>query len=179
MQFEQGSLFDKMAGVNKNRPTSATEQQKEEIYLNLAEEIIKNNYSSGDKEDIVEDLKKLSLNDSGFEKAKNLDSNGNALYRFDGDFIDFLENIDFEFEKKKRENVKLWFEANSIKPIFEVGQKLKIVSSLNFKLKKDEVVYVNRIKYDEAVYLIDHNPEKKGGVVIPFEDVESNCIITN
>lgn len=75
-------LFDDTLFVQKERPTKITKQQEEKMWLDLARECIKNQYSNDDEETISKDLKKLSSHDSGFEKAKDLEDNGRAYYEF-------------------------------------------------------------------------------------------------
>lgn len=170
-------LFDDTLFVQKERPTKITDQQEEKMYLDLAKECIKQQYSSDDEETIAEDLKELSINDNGFEKAKDLENNGNASYEFDGDFIDWLDDIDYKRREILKENVKLWAKAHNPQPKFEKGTKLKIVESLSHSkdLRKDSIVYVTKINMEEAYYCISDDEEMQGGYVLNFEKVESNC----
>jgi len=173
-------LFDDTLFVQKERPTKITEQQEEKMYLDLAKECIKHQYSSDDEETIAEDLKELSTNDSGFEKAKDLEDNGNASYEFDGDFIDWLDGMDYKRSDILKENVKLWVKAHNPQPKLEKGTKLKIVESLSYSkdLRKDCVVYVTGINMEQAYYTISDDKEKQGGYVLAFEKVESNCEVS-
>jgi hypothetical protein len=173
-------LFDDTLFVQKERPTKITEQQEEKMFLNLAKECIKNQYSSDDEETIAEDLSNLSVNDNGFEKAKALDDNGNADYSFDGDFIDWLDWIDNKRSDILKENVKLWVKAHNPQPKLETHTKLKIVESLSYSkdLRKDCVVYITGINMEQAYYTISDDKEKKGGYVLAFEKVESNCEVS-
>jgi len=173
-------LFDDTLFVQKERPTKITDQQEEKMYLDLAKECIKYQYSSDDEETIAEDLKELSINDSGFEKAKDLEDNGNASYEFDGDFIDWLDGIDYKRSDILKENVKLWVKAHNPQPKLEKCTKLKIVESLSYSkdLRKDCVVYVTGINIEQAYYTISDDKEKQGGYVLAFEKVESNCEVS-
>ncbi len=172
-------LFDDTLFVSKERPTKITKQQEEKMYLDLANECIKQQYSSSDEETIAEDLKELSVNDSGFEKAKDLEDNGNGSYEFDGDFIDWLDGMDYKRSNILKENVKLWVKAHNPQPKLEKGTKLKIVEALGYskELLKDCVVFVTGINMEQAYYTISENKEKQGGYVIEFEKVEENCQI--
>lgn len=105
-------LFDETVGIVNIRPTQITKQQREELFLKLADEVMKYEYcKNGDRETIAYDLGKLSPNDSGFEKAKQLEYYSFLTYTFEGDFIDFLDGIDSEIRCVLKENVKLWVKA--------------------------------------------------------------------
>lgn len=107
-------LFDDAPFVQKERPTKLTEEQKEKMYLDLAAEIIKNQWAKGGLEEcIAEDLSKLSINDSGFEKAKDLEDHSFVDYEFCGDFIDFLDDMFLKIRTLIEENVKLWVKAHN------------------------------------------------------------------
>jgi hypothetical protein len=173
-------LFDDTLFVQKERPTQVTKQQEEKMFIELAKEVIENQYSDDDEETIAEDLKELSRNDNGFEKAKDLESDGNASYEFDGDFIDWLDGMDYKRSEILTENVKLWVKAHNPQPRLEKGTKLKIVESLSYSkdLRKDCVVYVTGINMEQAYYTISDDKEKQGGYVLAFEKVESNCDVS-
>ena len=173
-------LFDDTLFVQKERPTKITEQQEAKMFIDLAKECIQNQYSSDKKETIAEDLRELSSNDSGFEKAKDLEDNGNASYKFEGDFIDWLDGMDYKRTDILRENVKLWVKAHSPQPKLKKGTKLKIIESLSYSkdLRKDCLVYVTGINMGQAYYTVSDDKEKQGGYVLAFEKVESNCEIS-
>jgi hypothetical protein len=173
-------LFDDALFIQKERPNKITEQQEQKMFLDLAKECIENQYSSDDEETIAEDLKELSVNDNGFEKAKDLQDNGDASYKFDGDFIDWLDGMDYKKIEILRENVKLWVKAHNPQPKLKKGTKLKIVESLSYSkdLIKDCLVYVTGINMEQAYYTISHDKEKQGGYVLDFEKVESKCEIS-
>ena len=173
-------LFDDTLLIQKERPTKITKQQEEKMFIDLAKECIKYQYSSDDEETIAEDLKELSTNDSGFEKAKDLEDNGNASYEIDGDFIDWLDWTDHKRSEILTENVKLWVKAHNPQPKLENGTKLKIVESLSYSkdLRKDCVAYVTGINMEQAYYTISDDKEKQGGYVLAFEKVESNCEVS-
>lgn len=173
-------LFDDNLLIQKERPTQITKQQEEKMFVDLAKEVIKYQYSSDDEETIAEDLKELSQRDNGFEKAKDLESDGNASYTFDGDFIDWLDGMDYSRDEILKENVKLWVKAHNPQPKLEKGIKLKIVESLSYSkdLRKDNIVYVTGINMEQAYYTISDDKEKNGGYVLAFEKVELNCEVS-
>lgn len=172
-------LFDDTLFVQKERPTKITSQQDQQMFLELAKECIENGYSGDDEQTIAEDLKELSMNDSGFEMAKDLDDEGSASYEMIGDFIDWLDGISYKRSSILKENVKLWVKAHKPQPLYEKGVKLKIVESLSYtpSLRKDCLVYVTGMNTEEAYYTISEDENKKGGYVLPYEKVEQNCII--
>jgi hypothetical protein len=171
-------LFDETVGITKIRPTKITKQQRKDLFLKLADEIIENQYSKSDRDTIANDLAELSDYDTGFEKAKALEQDGIGNYTFEGDFIDFLEGIGDEKYWVLQENVKLWVKAHNPNPKFDVGQKLIIEVDLNREQRAGGVIYINGIKDETATYIIDKDPNKGGGFIIAYELVESNCKIT-
>jgi hypothetical protein len=171
-------LFDDTLLIQNERPTKITKQQEEQMFIDLAEEVIKNQYTDEDDVDtIVEDLKQLSLSDSGFEKAKDLDSNGSASYSFDGDFIDWLDNMDYKKRQILNDNIKLWVKAHNPTPKFEKGQRLIVDSFLNHEKTKGTIVFITGLDIDRATYHVDTDPNRNGGTVIPYERVEKCCLI--
>jgi len=175
----QQKLFTDKELLPKKRPTGISKSQEEQMYIDLAKEIIKHNYINDDDdytiEDIIEDLKQVSFSDSGFEIAKTLESYGNASYVFDGDFIDWLDHIGFKKLNIATENVKTWVNAYNPQPKFEIGTKLTVKEVLNSKLKKDEIIYITGIKNEVAQYTVSTDREKKGGYLINYEDIEKKC----
>jgi len=168
-------LFDDTLFIQKERPTKITSQQEEKMYLYLAEECIEQQFSSYDKKTISEDLKKLSVCDSGYEKAKDLERNGNASYEIDGEFIDWLDWIDHKRSEILSENVKLWVKTHNPQKKFEKGTKLKIITTLNREKLSGEIIYITGFRENEACYLVDKDKNRQGGTVIPYEKIETNC----
>lgn len=173
-------LFDDAPFVQKERPTKITEEQEQKMYLDLAAEIIKNQWAkTGLEECIAESLSELSINDSGFEKAKDLEDNSYVDYDFCGDFINFLDDMSSRRRLLVDQNVKLWVKAHNPQPKLEKGTKLKIDKALcrSKDLLKDSLVYVTGINMEKAYYTISANKEQQGGYVIAFEEVENNCTL--
>lgn len=171
-------IFDDTLFIQKERPTKITDQQEEKMFIDLAKDCIKQQFSSDDEETIAEDLKELSFCDSGYEKAKDLESNGNASYEIDSEFIDWLDWIDHKRSEILSENIKLWVKAHNPQRKFEKGTKLKVIKTLNHEKKEGIIVYITGIREEEANYLIHTDSEYKGGTVISFEKVESNCEVS-
>jgi hypothetical protein len=175
--MESEKLFDDTMFVQKERPTGITSKQEEDLFVKLANEIIDDNYSNSDVDRIVCDLKELSLNDTGFEMAKHLEDYGQAEYRIDGSFIDWLDDYGWEWRDLARQNVRLWVKAHEPKNKFEKGVKLILTKDLNWTQRKGDVVYLNGIQEAEANYLVDKDPARSGGTVIAYEKLESCCEI--
>lgn len=171
-------LFDDSALFQKQRPTSITKQQEEEMYMSLAKQIVNQGYSTDPAELISEDLKDLSLNDSGYEMAKSLERRGKAFYEIDSDFIAFLEGLGFEKQKILTENVRTWVKAHNPQPLLKQYDRLRIffdLSNSNKELHAGNVVYVTGIYEKDACYTLSLNPTRKGGYLVPYEKAEANC----
>ena len=170
-------LFSDSETFTNERPTKITAAQEQEFYKEIAEEIIDNNWSESDVEDIAEDISNLSLHENGYELAKDLEngSRNNAYYDIDVEFCEFLDNISWKKSDILRKNVKDWVAAHNPQPKFAEGQKLIVEIDLNREKKKGAIVFVNGFNEKEAYYLIDENPEFKGGTIITYEKVEANC----
>ena len=172
-------LFDDTLFVQKERPTQITKQQEEQMFIDLAKELIKQQYSESDEEDIVDDLKKLRFNDTGFNLAKELEDNGNCEYTFNGDFVDWLDELGYKKGRILSENVKLWVKVRNPKAKFEKGTCLKIVEAIYYKLKNDMVIYITGLKEEEAVYTVSEDKDRNGGYLVNYEKLESCCVINS
>ena len=148
-------LFDDSETFQKERPTKITEQQENEVYSKLAKEIIKNGWCVDEtEEDIIYDLKDLSMNDTGFEMAKHLEGyNMKCNYEIDTDFIYWLDDFEYRFRKVLEQNVRDWVKAINPKPLFEKGQKLIVKEFINYKLKKEFKKKIEELrKRDPFIY---------------------------
>lgn len=169
-------LFPDSETFTKLRPTKITEQQEQDFYKAISEEIIKNGWSKSDLEDVIEDISQISSHHSGYEIAKDLEGfRSKASYNIDTPFIEFLDNYGYEKNDILRENVKAWVSAHNPQPKFKKGQKLLVSITLNHEKKKDAIVYVIGFSKEIACYLIDENPKKQSGTVITYEKIETNC----
>lgn len=171
-------LFDTTEFFQKERPTEPTKSQVEEFYKKMAKEIKKEKFSSSEESEIIEDLKDLfPFSDSGFEMAKELDGyTANAEYDIDSSFIDWLEDLQWEYRKLNDVNVKEWVKCHNPLPMFQKGQKLEIMEKLCYQKDVGKIVYVNGFQEDKANYLIDEDPNRQGGTILPYELVESRCL---
>ena len=158
-------LFKDSEVFVKERPTKLTESQQVKIYKELATEIIENNWSNNDIDDIIEDLKTLSKStDSGYERAKSLEGYGtNASYRIDTSFIEWLDDFEYHFYSQLIENVKKWVKAHDIKTKFEKRTELVVVAyiSRSTELKIGEKIFVNGFYEDEAKYKVYNELDSK------------------
>lgn len=174
-------LFPDSETFTKDRPLKITDEQKKAFLTQIAREIIKNRYSTDSLEEISEDMfNVVNFNDSGYEIAKDLDNDGQATYDIDSQFIEFLEGLSWRKDDILKGNVKAWVKAHNIRPSYNKGQQLTINIKLNHlkTFAAGEVVYINGVQPETATYLVDTDPKKNGGTVIPFERVETNCVIS-
>jgi hypothetical protein len=171
------TLFNDSEVFQKERPVKPTEQQLKKFYSEQAKEIIKQGFSDSDEEDIISDLESLyPFNDNGFEMAKDLER-GNGYYEIDTSFCEWLDCLDSDFRQLNTDNVKAWVKAHNPQPKFNDGQKLLIVENLCHGMKKDMIVYVNYKREEEAVYIVDTDPTKRGGTILDYERVEKCCVV--
>lgn len=168
-------LFDDTSFIVNKRPLEITEQQRESMFITLANQVIKYNYSNDDVETIAYDLSQLSKHDDGFERAKDLEQDGIGDYTFNGDLVNWLDQMDCEERSILTENVKLWVKAHNPLPKFEIGDELIINSRLNSEMPTGLVIYITNFRMEEALYTVSANKEQQGGYLIPFEYVEGKC----
>ena len=64
---KENLLFQDSDVFTKERPIELSHSQKESVYKKLAKEIIDNDWSDDNIEDIIFDLKSLSFSNSGYE----------------------------------------------------------------------------------------------------------------
>lgn len=177
--MENEKLFDDTLFVKNERPTDITRQQEEQMFIDMAKEIIDSGFSDSELEDVIEDLKVLSLHGTGFDIAKDLEGCGNAEYDFDGEFIDWLDNAPFIRHGILIENVRLWVRAHNPEPKLKVGDALKVIEPLNRIrfLAKDQVIHISKIDELLACYYVSTDIAEKKVFSVPFEIVEANCVV--
>ena len=174
-----GKLIPDSETMVNERPTTLSSEQKEKFFIEMAQEIIKEGYSTSDVEDIAHDLSESSFSyKTGFEIAKDLDHGySSASYDFNSGFIAFLEDLSYEYGKRVDENVKDWVKAFNIKPALKLGDKLMVNEPISHCFKKDETIFVNNVKEDEARYTVSTDPKQNCGFVIAFEKIEAKCTL--
>ena len=169
-------LFKDSEILTKLIPTEITQQQKDDFYKSIAQEIIENRWSHSDLEDIISDVSRIYCYDNGYEIAKSLEGCGSeATYKIDTSFIEFLDNFGYEKDSILRQNVEAWVLAHNPILKFKKGQKLMIEITLNHEKRKGEIVYVTGFDEKRACYLIDEDENRNGGTVIAYDKVEANC----
>jgi hypothetical protein len=171
------TLFPDSEVFQKERPTNITEQQAQDYYRGVAEEIIQNGWSKSPIEYIIEDVSEISEHDSGYEIAKELESFKKASYRIETPFIEFLDDFGYNKGDILRENIRAWAAATNPQPKFTKGQKLIIETDLNYEQKKGTIIYVNSIYTEDACYVVDEDRERQGGYMIAYEKIESRCSV--
>lgn len=162
------NLFKDSEMFMKKRPNFVTEQQKEDFYKRIAQEIIDNGWGDASVEDIIRDLKSISLHDSGYEIAKNLEYNNCFGYEIDTEFIEYLDGLCWEYDNLKRQNVVAWVKATSPKSKFKVGDRL---------IYKDKEVLVYGLHEETAEYIINNDMKVKGGRLIPYEEIDNTSCV--
>lgn len=169
-------LFTDSETFTQERPNKITQQQQEDFYNEIAEEIIENNWSNSDLEDVVSDVSKITFNDSGYEIAKDLEGyDKDASYDIDSSFIEFLEHLSYRFSEVLKKNVRYWVETHNPQPKFSKGTKLIVETPITHLHKKDSVVFVTGHDEKHACYYIHEDSERNGGYVLNYEDIESKC----
>jgi formate dehydrogenase maturation protein FdhE len=171
------TLFNESEIFQKKRPSKLTGKQERDFYLEMAKEVIENNWSSDDEDTIATDLSDLSLSDNGYEMAKDLESyTGIAEYSIDVDFCKWLDNLFHEYKERMQLNVKEWVKSHKITPKYSIGDQLKVLSKLNRVINVNDIIFVAGIHDKEAEYVVNFDINHKGGTIIDFELIESNCI---
>jgi len=169
-------LFNDSEVYQKERPKNITKEQEDDFYQDMAEQIIDNHWSKSPIENIIHDLSEVSISDSGYEIAKSLEGyRMKGSYDIDSSFIEFLEGLDYEKRLILRNNVKDWVKAHNPKPKFKKGDKLLVVESIFYEMKKDSIIYITGNKEDEAVYYAHKNKDNNGGYILDYEEVENKC----
>src|SRR3989304_6105776 len=118
-------LFKDLEVFTEKRPEKLTEKQENEIWEKLAKEVIEGGWSNDNIDVIIEDLKNLSMSDSGYEMAKDLEgfvAKGN--YKFDTSFIEWLDMLYSDFYDTKSKIIKEWVKVCNIKPKYKKDTKL-------------------------------------------------------
>jgi len=171
-------LFSDSEVFKKERPNSITNEQKQRLISSIADDILSNDYSKSDRDEIEDDMEGIfPFNETGFELAKELDSySANADYDFTSDFIEFLEHLSFKVDDAKEENVKLWVKAHDIKPKLEDKSKLRVKESIiGTRFREGDEIFINYHYPETAVYVVDKDPDRKGGTLIAYEKIELYC----
>lgn len=173
------TLFPDSETFQKERPTTITEQQRQDYYRKVAQEIIDNGWSQYDIDSVIEDVSNMSHHDSGYELAKWLEEfDRSASYEIDTPFIEFLDDFGWGIAEIVLENVQAWVVETNPQPKYQKGQKLLIETALDYEHKKGLNVYVTGFSSQKnACYLIDEDPNRNGGTIIPYEKVESRCSV--
>jgi hypothetical protein len=174
-------LFNDSELFVKQRPTKLTENQENEIYRKLAQEVIDDNWSDDYAEDIIHDLKRLSKNDTGYEMAKELEGfTSKASYSISTCFIEWLDSLSYAFDDAKRENVKRWVEAHNIQPKYKLGTELTVKEHFTRspELEVGKTIFINSIWDLEAKYGVFNTKDSKRNILINYEDIEKFCDIS-
>lgn len=168
-------LFDDKETFVKERPKKLPKVLEDNLYMEIAQEIIDENYSQSDLEDIADDIASLNLSENGYELAKKLE-NGNAYYDIDVDFCEYLDGLSMKKHRALNELVKQWVAAHDVKPKLESKIQIRFIKdNPHFKVGT-ELWIVSRIN-NEARYILNPDYKAEGGRLVPYEDVEAACEI--
>lgn len=174
-------LFPDSETFEKERPTKLTKKQETDIWQKLAKEVINSGWSDDEVDDIIEDLQNISMSDSGYEKAKDLEGfSSKASYNIDTSFVEWLDMLDSDFDDAKRENIRLWVIEHGIKPKYEKGTRLIIKEyiSRSPELATGKVLFINGFHENEAQYLVSNDKDSKRNLVIDYERIEQCCAVS-
>lgn len=171
-------LFNDNEFVTSERPNFITDEQKEQMYRDIAQEIINEGYIefNEDIEDIVSDLKSVNFNQSGYEIAKDLEFMG-CSYVFDSDFIGFLSDLEFKEDEFKNENVKAWVKAYNPQPKLKEGAKIEITNKFAWSFNIGDVRYINGYDKKMARYKVSVEYPCDRSTLIAYEVIEQNSQI--
>ena len=86
-------LFSESEIFTSVRPLEITIQQQKSLCEEIAKEIIGNEWSNSNLEEITQDLEMINPTDNGYEIAKSLEGyNKSGNYFIDADFVDFFRS---------------------------------------------------------------------------------------
>lgn len=175
--MENLKLINDCEVFQKERPNKITEKQKKKVFLETADEIIQWRLADSERDLIAEDLE--SIYDScstGFELAKELEDSWSLVnYTFSSNLVEILETLSSSMDDEKRKNIKEWVKAHDIRPNLKKGQKVKLKLAPFFSFNVNDEVFINYFREETAQYVIDKDPNKKGGTLVDYEKLES-CI---
>ena len=171
-------LINDSETFQKDRPLTITNLQRNEVLTEVAKDIKNWNLSQDSIEQIVADLDEVyTSGESGFEMAKELDDGYNTFgsYEVGSSLVELLESLDSLVNDKKRINIQEWVKAHNIKPNLKKGDKVKLKLAPFFSFEVGDEIYINYLKEDTAHYVVDKDPNRKGGTVLEYEKLE-RCI---
>ena len=169
-------LFSEKEIFTKARPLKLPDSEAEKFYRKMAKEIIDNDWSKSDLENIVNDLKELKSWRSGFECAKELDESYSE-YDINSEFVAWLEDFGWQKDEALNQIVKQWVSIHNPQPIFPMGSKLFVGVSLNSKILTGQIIWITGIKWETAEYLYWDEEKHNGGYVAAYEKIEGSCRI--
>lgn len=176
--MEQKLPFEEKHVFITKRPDFITKKQEDKLYSNLANEIFLNDWcdSNEDIEEVINDLKNLNFDENGYYNAKQLESNGEAWYNIDSEFVNFLDNIQYLIDDLKTKNVEEWVKIHDIKPKLNLNDKLKVINKIpkTINIFPGDTIYINNIVYSQAIYLISKEKNNNRNFLVNFEDLENN-----
>lgn len=175
-------LFRDEDTVTSKRPMELSEERKEALYKKLAEEIIEDNWSDSNVEDIINDLKQFYVYDTGFEMAKDLETNGYAQYEFNGEFISWLDDFRYRFRSELDNLILEWVKLRNIQPKFKLETQLKFKEK-NSGFLEGDIIFINGYdihgERNMACYCVSKIKNNNENRLINYEILEEVCEIIN
>ena len=166
-------LFNDSEVFQRQRPNYLTPEQKRNFLLQKAEEIIHNNWSEDDKEEIANDLAQLiPFSGNGYRLAKEIEKL-HCTYDIDVDFCEFLDSIYHDYLLEIDRNVKDWVKAHNIKPKYDKGTEVLLKNKI-YGIKPNTVVFITGMYEDKAIYLIHEDKNRNGGYLVAYETLEKS-----
>ncbi len=170
------TLFSDSETFTRTRPTKITEAQREQMYKDIAQDIINKGFIESADEDIdeiISDLKAVDLKDTGFEIAKDLERQS-CLYDFSPDFIEFLNDLLWREKEILTENVKQWVRVVNPQPKYKQGDKIEIVNAFSRSFNVGDIRYVMSVREIDATYSVSTEYPATKGTIIEYERLEEN-----
>ena len=162
----------------KERPLTITNEQRNEVLKEVANDIIQWQLSKSSLEQIIADLDEVySGSESGFEMAKELEDGYHTFghYEVNSQLVELLESIDSLVDDFKRKNIQEWVKAHNIKPKFKIGDGFVLKNSPSYGFNIGEKVFITMLNSENAYYCINKVENRNGGRVIVFEKLEQ-CV---
>ena len=161
------------------RPTGLTSEQLDQFYREAAQTFIDEGWVPDDQDinDIIADLKRVCLFDSGYEIAKSLERSSFVCYEIDSECISYLDYLDCEKDEFKTENIKQWVRDTNPIPMYKVGDCVTVIHAINIELQPSQILWIHSIREDTAEYVVSKEEKSNGGFIITYEKTEANTCL--
>ncbi|MEG1587575.1 MAG: hypothetical protein RR346_11960 [Bacteroidales bacterium] len=163
------------------RPTGLTLEQLDQFYIEAAQTFIDEGWVPDDQDinEIISDLKRVNLFDSGYEIAKSLERSSLVCYEIDSECISYLDYLDCDKDELKTENIKQWVRETNPIPMYKVGDCVTVIHAINIEIQPSQVLWIHSIREDTAEYVASKKEKSNGGFIITYEKMEVNTCLVN